>query len=120
MNDLREKIKTRYLQYRYGKYWDNPVWFAEGDRFVDDILAFPSGLIRKEKCPHDLLTGYGRPVEGCEICHGSGTISRPLSISEKLEIADKVIEVWWKKGYRLRKGDLSALDEILDGIEMKK
>ena len=63
------------------------------DEAADKILALSPGYGRRTPCPHDLLTGLGRPVDGCEICHGKGSYLTPIPLGEWIELVEEVMEV---------------------------
>jgi|GEM_PF-6693683 len=41
---IAEKIAKTYLRFKYGKYYDAPMWREEGNRFAQEILS----LLKKE------------------------------------------------------------------------
>jgi len=63
------------------------------EQIIQRVFAPVQSRLRVvEKCPHDLGTSFGRPLDGCEMCHGTGTVTRPLTQEEVNEVAEGHVE----------------------------
>ena len=53
-----------------------------------NILSLPTGMEVVSSCPYQGFSNHW----GCPDCHGTGELVRPLTLSEKLDIVDMLME----------------------------
>ena len=85
MKDLETEVKN--IQKEYDEYW------KEKARAAGWSPPVPSGLRAITRCPSGFCeNGMSHrtmeSVEECPVCHGTGTITRPLTPAETNELAE--------------------------------
>ncbi len=100
MNELRKKI-AEIVYHKELQFYADETPYTE----VDAILSLPSGLVASKDCDH-YAKGY--EDELCLACHGTGAISRDLTLQDILNDAIKTAST---KNCYLQTGERVELKE---------
>jgi hypothetical protein len=88
-------------------------WIKSGQATYK-ILSLPTGMVKVEKCKCD----WSQP---CTICNGTRLLIRPLTLQEKCDIVDMLME--WKAFIYYKNNHLSEEPmyiELPDGSKVRR
>ena len=107
---LRDEIAKLYCEQRGWTWFHDKCSQADLCRlFADSILSITSGLIAVKECGGDGGKDcYGRSCP----CHGTGTITRDLTVDEAIELLKKIIDDYFEE-HPLTIGDINNQERVM-------